>query len=64
MQANLVPQHLRDALSHVLGRGMDAGGHRSCGRESPGLEVEDVLTPVVGSDGGDTPDSADDVEME
>ena len=34
------------------------------GRESSGLEVEEVLTPVVGSDGGDTPDSADDVEME
>ena len=35
------------------------------GRESSGLEVEEVSTPVVvGSDGEDTADSADDVEME
>ncbi len=35
------------------------------GRESSGLEVEGVSTPVVvGSDGEDTADSADDVEME
>ncbi len=34
------------------------------GRESSGLEVEEVSTPVVGSDCEDTPDSADDVEME